>query len=173
MVSALGSQPSDPGSIPGPRLVDRECDGNALKALLRKPPCRTCKKDQASIKVQDYWSGSLDLIIFITLVFYKNLALLLGISTSHLCQIHFLETGVHHMKKYMGHNPKCIKESMTVKVVQNQNASGFSKNQIPCVFFHLKLSRSPKKCKVQGPGVPYHIKYIWFRLKIPKMISYL
>ena len=54
VVSALGSQPSDPGSIPGPRLVDRECDDNALKALLREPPCRTCKKDQAGIKVQDY-----------------------------------------------------------------------------------------------------------------------
>ena len=54
VVSALGLQPSDPGSIPGPRLVDRECDDNALKALLREPPCRTCKNDQAGIKVQDY-----------------------------------------------------------------------------------------------------------------------
>ena len=63
VVSALGSQPSDPGSIPGPRLVDRECDDNALKALLREPPCRTCKKHPAGIKVQDYGCGSLDLII--------------------------------------------------------------------------------------------------------------
>ena len=62
VVSALGSQPSDPGSIPGPRLVDRECDDNALKALLREPPCRTCKKHPAGIKVQDYGCGSLDLI---------------------------------------------------------------------------------------------------------------
>ena len=50
----LGSYPSGPSSIPGWRLADRECDGNALKALLREPPCRTCKKDQAGIKVQDY-----------------------------------------------------------------------------------------------------------------------
>ena len=62
VVSALGSQPSDPGSIPGPRLVDRECDDNALKALLREPTCRTCKKHPAGIKVQDYGCGSLDLI---------------------------------------------------------------------------------------------------------------
>ena len=25
------------------------CDDNALKALLREPPCGTCRKDQASI----------------------------------------------------------------------------------------------------------------------------
>ena len=71
MVSALGSQPSDPGSIPGPRLVDRECDDNALKALLREPPCRTCKKHPAGIKVQDYGCGSLDLIIIIYFIYLQ------------------------------------------------------------------------------------------------------
>ena len=42
------------------RLDDREYDGNTLKALLREPPFGTCKKDQAGIKAQDYWSRSLD-----------------------------------------------------------------------------------------------------------------
>ena len=31
--------------------TNRECENNALKAPLREPPCGTCKKDQASIKV--------------------------------------------------------------------------------------------------------------------------
>ena len=39
--------------------------GRALKILLREPPCGTCKKDQSSIKLQDYWSGSLDQLIFL------------------------------------------------------------------------------------------------------------
>jgi len=55
------------------QLADRERDGNALKALLGDPPCRTCKKDQAGIKVQDYWSGSLDLIIIIIYEFESGL----------------------------------------------------------------------------------------------------
>ena len=32
----------------------------SLRAFLREPPCRTCKKDQAGIQLQDYWSGSPD-----------------------------------------------------------------------------------------------------------------
>ena len=43
-----------PSSIPDKDLTDRECDGNAIKALLHKPPSWTCKKDQAGIKLQDY-----------------------------------------------------------------------------------------------------------------------
>ena len=40
--------------FPAGGLAERECDGNALKALLREPPCETCKKDQAGIKLQYY-----------------------------------------------------------------------------------------------------------------------
>ena len=32
----------------------------SLRAFLREPPCGTCKKDQAGIWLQDYWSGSPD-----------------------------------------------------------------------------------------------------------------
>ena len=32
----------------------RERDENTLRAPLRKPPCRACKKEQAGIKLQEY-----------------------------------------------------------------------------------------------------------------------
>ena len=34
--------------------------GRFLKAILREPPCGTCKKEQAGIKLQDTDPGSLD-----------------------------------------------------------------------------------------------------------------
>ena len=37
---------------PGNRNL--EWDDNALRVPLRKPPCRTYKKEQAGIKLQDY-----------------------------------------------------------------------------------------------------------------------
>ena len=54
VVSALDSQFSDLGFNPSRGLADCEWDDNALKAFLLKPSCGTCKKEQASIKLQIY-----------------------------------------------------------------------------------------------------------------------
>ena len=51
----LGSHPNDLGSISGWWLEYWEWDDNALKAVLHESSCRTCKKEQASIKSQDYF----------------------------------------------------------------------------------------------------------------------
>lgn len=72
MVGVLGSQSSGGGSIPSWWLADKERDDNALKALLCDPPCRTCKKEQASDKLQDYLSGSLDLIYILKASFRSS-----------------------------------------------------------------------------------------------------
>jgi len=48
------SQSSDQGSNPARGLYNREWDNDALRTLLRMPPCITCKKEQASIELHDY-----------------------------------------------------------------------------------------------------------------------
>ena len=54
VVSLLDSQSSNLGSNHSRGLANRDLDDKALRSLVRKPPCRTCKKEQAGIKLHDY-----------------------------------------------------------------------------------------------------------------------
>ena len=54
VVNVSDSQSSNLGSNPVRGHANLEWDDNALKAFLREPPCRTCKMEQASIRLQDY-----------------------------------------------------------------------------------------------------------------------
>ena len=71
VVSVLGSQPIGPGLISGWWFADREWDDNALKALLREPPCRTCKKNLPVLNDRITFR-SIDLLINVFSFFIKK-----------------------------------------------------------------------------------------------------
>ena len=100
VVSFLGSRPGDPGLNPGWWLANWECDGNALKRLLREPPCGTCQKDLADIKWQDHWSGSLDQLIFNL----KDFPILLYLLSSTVIVIYGLKKPFEFFNSYLKSN---------------------------------------------------------------------